>query len=155
MPTYTVYAPVAALTSKDKQRLATAITRTHNEVTGAQKFFAQVMFVDTPLTDWFMGGEQVPARAVFVQGHIRSGRTPEMKQALLTGLQEAVSSSAGVPRTSVWVYVIELPPEQMVEYGHVLPKPGGEAEWLAALPTGDRALIESTGASHSDVPALK
>ncbi len=41
---------------------------------------------------------------------------------------------------------VELPAVHMVEYGHVLPAPGNESQWLANLPHADRALMESIGA---------
>ena len=146
MPTYTLFTRAGALKDEDKQRIASEVTRTHNEVTGAQKFFVQVMFVDMPLANWFVGGVRVAANAVFLHGQIRSGRTAAMQRALLTSLANVVESSVGVPKTSVWVYIVELPSVHMVEYGHVLPEPGGEAQWLAGLPFEDRALMESTGA---------
>jgi phenylpyruvate tautomerase PptA (4-oxalocrotonate tautomerase family) len=146
MPTYTVFTTPGALANEDKQRMAGEITRTHNEVTGAQKFFVQVMFVDMPLLNWFVGGAQVAPNAVFLHGQIRSGRSAALRQQLLTDLRDVVESTAGVPKTSVWVYIVEIPSVNMVEYGHVLPAPGGEAQWLASLPPEDRALMESTGA---------
>ncbi|MDB5828930.1 MAG: 4-oxalocrotonate tautomerase [Variovorax sp.] len=145
MPTYTVSAHAGALSAEVKQRIASRITRTHNEVTGAQSFFAQVIFVDVAAGDWFMGGAPAAPNTVFVHGQIRGGRTAEMKLALLTGLLDTVASAGDLPKTSVWVYIVELPAAHMAEYGHVLPEPGSEAHWLTALPAGDRALMESTG----------
>ncbi len=145
MPTYTVSALAGALNAEAKQRIASRITRTHNEVTGAQSFFAQVIFADIAEGDWFMGGAPAAPNTVFIHGQIRGGRTADMKLALLTGLLDTVASATNVPKTSVWVYLVELPAPHMAEYGHVLPEPGNEAQWLAALPATDRALMESTG----------
>jgi hypothetical protein len=33
-----------------------------------------------------------------------------------------------------WVYLNELSPENMVEFGHVLPVPGQERQWFRTLP---------------------
>lgn len=148
MPTYTVSAHAGALSAEAKQRIASGITRTHNEVTGAPSFFAQVIFVDVAAGNWFMGGAPAAPSTVFVHGQIRGGRTAEAKQALLTGLLGAVASAAGVPTTSVWVYIVEVPAAHMAEYGHVLPEPGKEAHWLAALPAAARALMASTGSGQ-------
>lgn len=145
MPTYTVSAHAGALSAEVKQRIASRITRTHNEVTGAQSFFAQVIFADIAQGNWFMGGAPAAPETLFIHGQIRGGRTADMKLALLSGLLDTVASAADVPRTSVWVYIVELPAAHMAEYGHVLPEPGKEADWLAALPATDRALMESTG----------
>jgi hypothetical protein len=45
----------------------------------------------------------------------------------------------------VWVYLSELPPNQMVEFGHVLPLRGEEVEWSAALPEAEKARLEKIG----------
>lgn len=145
MPTYTVCSPAGLLSSEVKAQVARAVTTTHNEATGAQTFFAQVIFQDIPAGDWFIGGEPLQGRQFFIQGQIRGGRTLEMKEKLLLGLRDALATSIGVPATSVWAYLIELPQSHMVEYGHVLPEPGGEAAWLANLPADDRSLIEGVG----------
>ena len=55
--------------------------------------------------------------------------------------------ASSLPPRAVWVYVTELPPRAMAEYGHILPEPGDEAAWFAALPPEDqthlRALAEA------------
>jgi hypothetical protein len=45
----------------------------------------------------------------------------------------------------VWVYLSELPPNQMVEFGHVLPLHEEEVEWSAALPEAEKAYLEKIG----------
>ena len=49
---------------------------------------------------------------------------------------------------SVWVYITDLAPRQMVEFGHVLPEAGDEAQWAAALPEADRAHMQSFAPRH-------
>ena len=78
---------------------------------------------------------------VFVHGQIRSGRTPERKRALLDALVAAVTDSVDIPRRGVWVYLVDLPPSNTVEFGHVLPEPGEEDTWLASLETVDRVYL--------------
>jgi len=145
MPTYTVTSTAGTLDADRRQRVATAITRTHHEATGAQTFFAQVIFVEVDAANWFISGAPVPPRSIFVHGQIRGGRSAELKRALLTDLLDATAGTAGVATTGVWVYLVELPAAHMAEFGHVLPEPGDEAQWLANLPHADRALIESIG----------
>ena len=42
---------------------------------------------------------------------------------------------------SVWVYVVELPPRQMIEFGHLLPEAGDKsAELKEAWPSNRRHL---------------
>jgi len=145
MPTYSVFAPRGQLDDAQKRRIAADVTHTHTDATGAQGFFAQVVFVETASGDWFMGGAPLTAPHIFVQGQIRGGRPAAMKHALITGLRDALASGAGLPTSRVWCYLIELPPSQMIEYGHVLPEPGGEAAWLASMLDEDRRVMQSIG----------
>jgi len=145
MPTYTVHSPAGHVTSEQKQSLAREITRAHNEVTGAQTFFAQVIFNDIPQGGWFVGGAELVGKQIFVSAQIRGGRPPELKARLLRKLLDVTAQATGSRSNQVWVYLTELEPAQMAEYGHVLPQPGAEAQWLADLPPGDRALMQSVG----------
>ena len=35
----------------------------------------------------------------------------------------------------LWVYLEDLPPQQMIEYGEILPKSGEEKKWFKSLST--------------------
>jgi len=145
MPTYTVFAPAGRLSGAQKQSVAREVTRVHNEVTGAQTFFAQVIFVDVPAGNWFVGGSPLQGDQVFVHGQVRGERPKAMKAALLAELLKAVGEAGAFASNRVWGYIVDLPPADMAEYGHVLPMPGREAEWLAGLPADDRALMQRLG----------
>jgi phenylpyruvate tautomerase PptA (4-oxalocrotonate tautomerase family) len=138
MPTYTVSAASGRLTAEIKQSIAQEITRAHSDATGAQAFFAQVIFNEVRQGDHFMGGRPLRAEQIFVHGHIRAGRSAERKRDLLIDLVKSISAVTSVSPRFIWAYVSELPPAQMVEYGHVLPEPGTEASWLEGLPAEDR-----------------
>jgi phenylpyruvate tautomerase PptA (4-oxalocrotonate tautomerase family) len=150
MPTYRVAAATGLLSVERKQRIAMAITRAHNQVTGAQAFFAQVVFSDVTAGNHFVGGAPLQGDHVFVHGHIRAGRTPERKRQLLLELVAAVARAGGIEPNRIWAYIDELSPGQMAEYGHILPEPGEEASWLAGLPAADRALMERSSRSMSE-----
>lgn len=143
MPTYIVNATQSLLTPDEKKQIAKEITRAHSSATGAQGFFAQVIFNELPSGSHFMGGVPIETKQVFVHGHIRAGRTEEQKKLLLDDVIESVHKVTGLERRYLWAYLCELPPSNMVEYGQVLPKPGSEAEWLDALPEEDRAYMLS------------
>ena len=143
MPTYTVFAPAGQLSSEQKRTIADNVTRTHNEITGAPSFFAQVVFVDVAHGNWFMGGRPLDSKQIYIHGHVRGGRSAKMKRKLILALRDALAEGAGVPSSRVWSYIVELPAAHMVEYGHVLPEPGEEAAWLDGLPPEDRALMKS------------
>jgi phenylpyruvate tautomerase PptA (4-oxalocrotonate tautomerase family) len=144
MPTYFCTSANGRLTSEQKGRIAGEITRIHAEVTGAPAFFAQVIFNEVKPGDWFMGGAPLTHEQIFVYGHIRAGRAAVDKTRMIKLMAEAVTTAAqaGSGR-AVWVYLNELPPRQMIEFGHVLPEPGDEPAWTAALPEADRAFKQS------------
>ena len=143
MPTYIVSAAAGRLSADVKQRIAEDITRIHNQATGAQSFFAQVIFNDVPHGNHYVGGSPLRTEQIFVHGHIRAGRTAERKRELLEGMVDAISETTSVAKRYIWAYISELPPAQMIEYGHVLPEPGSEENWLSSLPAEDRDFMQS------------
>jgi phenylpyruvate tautomerase PptA (4-oxalocrotonate tautomerase family) len=145
MPTYNVIAPEGRLSAEQKSKIAVGITRTHNEVTNAPLYFAQVIFYEIKPGNYFVGGTPLTGDQVFVHGNIRSGRSPADKRTLLTKLVTVVANAASTTENHVWVYIAELPPAQMAEFGHVLPEPGGEAAWTEALPKADRERMQAIG----------
>ena len=145
MPTYTCSVASDRLTPEQKARVASEITRVHNEVTGAATFFAQVIFHEIPPGNYFIGGKPLAGDQIFLHGQIRAGRSALDRTRLLTSLHRAVATASDAQPSSVWVYLVDLPARDMIEYGHVLPEPGDEARWLNSLPESDRRRMESTG----------
>ena len=142
MPTYFCTSPSGRLTTEQKRKIAGEITRIHGEVTGAPSFFAQVIFHEVNPSDWFIGGSLLTHEHIFIHGHIRAGRPDETR--LIKLMAEAVAQAAQVDsRRAVWIYVNEQLPRQMIEFGHLLPDPGDEPSWTAALPPEDRAFMQS------------
>ena len=149
MPTYVCTAREGQLSPDQKSRIAAEVTRIHSEVTGAPTFFAQVIFEEVKPGNHFMGG--VPLvhdqlyNQIFVYGRVRAGRSIQEKLKMIKLMAEAVGEAAGVRKTGVWIYIAELPPRQMIEYGYVLPDPGDEEVWTNALPKEDREFMQSVG----------
>lgn len=144
MPTYFCTTSSGRLVAGQKARIAGEITRIHSEITGAPGFFAQVIFHEVNLGDWFMGGAPLTREQIFVYGHIRTGRAAVDKTRMIKLMAEAVALAARAEsHRAVWVYLNELPPRQMIEFGHVLPEPGDEGPWAAALPPEDQAFMQS------------
>lgn len=121
-----------------RHALADAITRAHAAVTGADGFFVQVLFEELDPARCFLGGRPLDMPHFFVHGHIRAGRSASDRAALIARVADAVAAVLTIPLDAVWVYVSELPPQAMVEYGAVLPEPGHERRWLADLPEATR-----------------
>ena len=130
MPTYFVNSSNIKLTKLLKEQLAKKITKIHNEATGANKYFAQVIFNNSQKGDHYMGGKIVSKPEIFVYGHIRSGRTNKIKNKLIVGLREILKKSIKLRKDNIWIYILDLNPNQMIEYGEILPKSGGEKSGL-------------------------
>ena len=114
MPTYTVTNSNFNLSSRQQKKLAEGITKVHNLVTGANTYFAQVIFNKTKKNNHFMGGKKV-------------------KDKLISDLKDVLVKNSKLDETQVWVYINDLPPSQMIEYGAVLPESGKESEWFNNL----------------------
>ncbi|WP_050423365.1 tautomerase family protein [Bradyrhizobium tropiciagri] len=144
MPTYFCTSAQGRLTAAQKSRIAGEITRIHAEVTGAPSYFAQVIFNEITQGNWFMGGVPVAHDHIFVYGHIRSGRAAVDKTRMIKLMADAVGAAASVDsKRAVWIYLNELQPRQMIEFGNVLPEPGDEPAWTDALPEADRVFMQS------------
>ena len=134
MPTYYVNISNIKFKKNTKEKLAKEITKIHNKATGANKYFAQVIFNETKRGDHYMGGKIVSKPEIFIYGHIRSGRTAKVKNKLITGLREIIRKNTRLKKDNIWVYILDLKPSQMIEYGEILPKSGGEKKWFKILP---------------------
>ena len=133
MPTYTVTNSNFNLTAKKQKDLAQGITKVHNVVTGANTYFAQVIFNKTKKNNHFMGGKKVKEPSLFLLGQIRAGRPKKTKDRLISDLKNILVKKTKLDETQVWVYIIDLPPAQMIESGAVLPESGKEGQWFKSL----------------------
>ena len=134
MPTYTVKYSNLTLTKQKKNKIAKGITSVHEKVTGAKSFFAQVIFVENKKNYHFMGGKLVKKKQLFLNGQIRAGRSEEIKDKLIKKLRDTLIQNSGLSREKIWVYIVDLPPAQMIEYGEILPQSGEEESWFNNLP---------------------
>ena len=133
MPTYTVTHSSLDLDTEQKNQIAKGITEVHYRVTGANRYFAQVIFNEKSEGNHFMGGKTISEPQLFLHGEIRSGRTEEVKKKLILDLRDVLIKASGLDKTNVWVYIIDLLPNQMIEYGEILPESGKEKEWYSNL----------------------
>jgi phenylpyruvate tautomerase PptA (4-oxalocrotonate tautomerase family) len=134
MPTYTVITSNLALDERKKKSIAEGITSIHSKTTGANTYFAQVIFNETKKNNHFMGGKVVEDEQIYLHGQIRAGRPKEIKDDLIDQLKKLLAKETALDQSSVWVYIVDLEPSQMVEYGEVLPASGQEKAWFDNLP---------------------
>lgn len=147
MPTYVCAIPPKTLNNDQKDQIAAAIGRRHSEATGAPSFFVQVAIEESDTTRRYIGGELSGAH-IWIRGDIRSGRPEAVRSALMLAIMKDVSAIAGIPEASIWVYLCNLEPTDMVEFGHVLPSPGREQLWFEGLPTGLQTYLSGLGAKR-------
>ena len=143
MPTYTCTTRPGLLDDARRAAIADFISRAHEAATGAPTWFAQVVFDER--AHRFIGGQPADAH-VMVRGDIRAGRTAQQRTGLVQAIAREVAVLAGVTASDVWVYLNELAPGDMVEFGHVLPAPGEEAAWFSALPAPLQAALTALSA---------
>jgi phenylpyruvate tautomerase PptA (4-oxalocrotonate tautomerase family) len=131
MPIYQCAAPAGLLTSAMKAQIATAITDAHVEATGAPRVFVHVFFNELPPGVAYSAGE-IDTKISGIQGAIRAGRPLEVKQKLIQQISADWSKITGQPEKQVLAGLSEIDSDVTMEYGLILPHPGGEAEWFAA-----------------------
>jgi phenylpyruvate tautomerase PptA (4-oxalocrotonate tautomerase family) len=134
MPTYVVTAQAGRLSAPQKERLAGRITDIHCHRTGAPAYLAKVIFTDVTPGNYFLGGKPLKDDNIFVHGQIRAGRGPEIKEPLVLELMRATAEVAATHESHVQVYILDVPARQIAEWGQLLPLPGEEAAWDAAIP---------------------
>ena len=145
MPTYVCYAHRGEVSAQQKSEIAAEIARIHSRFTGAPISFTQCIFRSLEPDEHFIGVRPAPRNGVFVLGHIRAGRSNSAKNHILVGIKELLTRVLTVPESAVWVYLNELASTDMVEFGRVLPGPGGEQNWVDELPADLRDELAARG----------
>jgi phenylpyruvate tautomerase PptA (4-oxalocrotonate tautomerase family) len=145
MPTYTVTTANVTLTPAQESEVAAAITEAHHDNTKAPAFFAQVLFAALPARKHYIGGKLNTTPHIFVHGLIRAGRSAAAKAGLIEQVTSKVKEISGIGAEDVWVYVQDIPAEQMVEFGRVLPEPGAEDQWRNGLSSTKRQQLTAAG----------
>jgi phenylpyruvate tautomerase PptA (4-oxalocrotonate tautomerase family) len=135
MATYSIYFAGLSLTTHQKFTLAQAITKIHADVTGAEAYFAQVIFKPLDMHDCFIGGVLLNEPHIFLNGQIRIGRSEQIKKQLLVELEIAIQSTTSLAGHQIWAYIDEITPGQMIEYGQILPAVGDDGVWFSTLPS--------------------
>lgn len=133
MPTYVCSVPRALLSDHQKAAIAQSITEAHHQATGAPTYFVQVIFEERQPGSLFLGGEP-QADHLWIRADIRAGRTQEQRGELMQNILRQVAGIAKIDQSRIWIYLCNLEPGDMIEYGHVLPLPGQEQHWFNDLP---------------------
>jgi phenylpyruvate tautomerase PptA (4-oxalocrotonate tautomerase family) len=134
MPTYVCYTATGRLTADQKARVAEAITAAHSEEMAGPRYLVQVVFQDIRPGQIYIGAQPGPGGQIWVRGDVRAGRTDRQRSGLQIRIAREIGGIAACSADDLWIYINELPPVNMMEFGHLLPLPGGETHWLQALP---------------------
>ena len=130
MPIYHCTSQGGLLADSTRENIAKEITRIHCDATGAPASFVNVLFHETQEGRYFVEGQRSGHSIVF--GAIRKGRTVETRQAMLKEFSQMWTRLTGQPEGEVLVTLIEVPSENMIEGGRIMPEPGQEQAWLDA-----------------------
>lgn len=134
MATYIVQSAGMSLGTHQKYAIAQEITKIHAEVTGAEAYFAQVLFKEFDVHDCFIGGVLLDQPHLFLSGQIRSGRSEQTIKQLVVELEISLQKTTKLAGHQIWAYIAEIPPNHMIEYGQILPAVGDDKVWFSTLP---------------------
>jgi len=134
MPTY-AFTTARELTSEQRGKLVESVTTIHEVEATAPRYFVQAVFYRVEPGSMFIGGEAASPDHVWVRADIRSGRSKAQKERMLQRIMQETSEILSISEQDVWVYISDIPAQGVLEFGNVLPEPGGEEQWLASLPS--------------------
>jgi phenylpyruvate tautomerase PptA (4-oxalocrotonate tautomerase family) len=120
VPFYQFTVPRGGATLQHKAEIAAAVTRVHAEVTGAPATYVPCSFTEVESESIFVAGEAVTTPRMV--GLIRSGRSPEVRARLLHGLADAWCAITGDDKTSLALFIVEIPGANAMEDGLVMPE---------------------------------
>lgn len=134
MPTYVVTIPEDRLSFDQKQKLAMKITDIHCGTTGTPAYFAQVIFNEVELDNYFLAGKPLKQDNIFIHGQIRAGRDVKTKEKLILEIMSSAAAIAETDKSHIQVYIVDVPANQIAEWGQILPNPGEEDAWNSRIP---------------------
>ena len=140
MPTYHVYVNQGKLSARQKKDVAAAVTEGHARMTGAPKYYVQVIIDEIPDENRFVGG--IPFNGhMWIRGDVRC-RTPDANKALMMELIGRVSKVCDFDGSLIWCDLCNIEPANIVKFGTVFPPAGEEKAWHDALPREVKEIIQ-------------
>jgi phenylpyruvate tautomerase PptA (4-oxalocrotonate tautomerase family) len=142
MPSY-VFTTALDLGPEVRAKIVESVTSIHNVEATAPRYFVQVIFNKVEPGSIYIGGEPASLDHIWVRADIRSGRTNEQKSRMLERIMRDTGNILKVSQEAIWVYICDVPADNIAEFGAILPQPGGEKAWLASLPEGLRKKLDN------------
>ncbi len=128
MPFYHALLKPGVAGATERSQYANDVVDIHCEVTGAPRSFVHVLFTDDTK------GSLPEGQNCSVRATIRTGRTDEQRDRIITGIREAFANRTGVDMASVGVETSEIEASYTMEAGQLLPEPGSPEEELWKAP---------------------
>ena len=69
---------------------------------------------------------------------------------MMLQMMKDVAKIVGLSEGAIWIYLNNLEPTDMVEYGHVLPEPGEEQQWFNGLPESLKNYLVKLGPAREN-----
>jgi phenylpyruvate tautomerase PptA (4-oxalocrotonate tautomerase family) len=129
VPYYQLLVPEGVLTPASRSTIAKEITQIHCEETGAPKSFVHVHFEEIKKGSQYTAGEVDDKVGIFL-GMIREARSIKERQRLIQRMSAGIARALGRPENELIVSVDEITSATAMEFGIILPQPGGEPEWF-------------------------
>ena len=123
MPLYTVVTQTGVLGTEAKAELAGELTAFHAQYAGVPKNWVHIVFQEYAAGNGFTAGE--PAATAALTLLVRTGRSSEYKRELLKRLWELLQEATGVPDDQIVIGIQEVPPDQAMEMGQIMPAVSG------------------------------
>ena len=120
MPVYEFIAPTGTATLDHRAEISRAVTRVHNDVTGAPARYVHCSFLEAPRGSMFVEGEETTSPRMM--GLVRSGRSEEVRGRLIHGIADAGSEITGGAKDELSIFLYEVPGANCFEYGSILPE---------------------------------
>ena len=121
MPTFNCFTSPGTLTAENKMALADWLAAVYLEQFHLARYMTQVIFYEVASDDRYVGGKPARPDLIWIRCDVREGRSVEMKARLLHRIRQGVAKIANVPEEVVWTYFCDLPPENIMEWGHIMP----------------------------------
>ena len=134
MPIYVCSAATGRLTPLQKTEIARSLADIYHEVTGAPRYFVEVIFHDIALDNYYVAGRPAPVDQILIRGDTRSGKTREQRSQTIRRIMQDVARASGAAEDAVTVLLCEIPAENTVEYGRTLVPAEEDDAWFSSLP---------------------
>ena len=107
-------------------------------MTGAPRYFVQVIFHDIAPGNNYVAGQSAPSDKMVIRCDTRSGKTNEQKSQMVRRIMKDVARASGAAEDALTVLVCEIPVANIAEYGRVAPAPEEDDGWFSSLPDAMR-----------------